>query len=97
MYISVVHSCGIKTLMYPWQEFPLARSLFFLLCPCPASRGQEGSCTNSSGKSKLTFAGRSPKKITTSLRPDRVVGSLATKIVFLIELILPEEEEGEAA
>lgn len=40
MSIWLVHSCGIKTLMDPWQEFPLARSLFFLLCPCPASGGE---------------------------------------------------------
>lgn len=40
MSISLVHSCGIQTLMDPWQEFPLARSLFFLLCPCPASGGE---------------------------------------------------------
>lgn len=39
MSIPLVHSCGIKTLMDPWQEFPLARSLFFL-CPCPPFRGE---------------------------------------------------------
>lgn len=31
----LLHSCGIKTLTDPWQEFPWPAKCFYCLCPCP--------------------------------------------------------------
>lgn len=43
--IFTVHSCGIKSLMEPWQEFPPARSLFVYCVPALPAEVRESSTT----------------------------------------------------